>query len=275
MPSRSPASRGGKLHSTGRNRKIPAWPNHANRNLSSQATANDSRRGCGTTCARSCHHLGSLASPNKFLANSTFSAGKVGQSDRLSEPNASDAPTTVAVLSIHLDTNISLALRRTTSPWPVFQLGWHFGDPTDPISSRRVRLTHPRPNDFSGRSDRLRATVWTVATHGIASGLISLETAFSLNNTIAAIYKSKSRTSMRQHDRAGRASSRSKGKSAVAIPNTHRGRQQADDLPGENRPDGPRIFNVSRQAPSPQTSTACGRSRIRRGMSEKIGSTSR
>lgn len=58
--------------------------------------------------------------PNKFLVNSTFSAGKVRQSDRLSEPNASGSPPAVAVLSILLNTGISLALRRTTSPWPVF-----------------------------------------------------------------------------------------------------------------------------------------------------------
>jgi hypothetical protein len=73
-----------------------------------------------------------LRPPNKFLADSTFSAGKVRQSDRLSEPNACDAPPAVAVLSIHLNTDISLALRRTTSPWPVFN--------SDDPSSTRLTL---------------------------------------------------------------------------------------------------------------------------------------
>jgi hypothetical protein len=156
--------------STGRNRRIPAWSNIANRNLSSKANTSDSRRRHGTTCARSCHHLGSLASPNKYLANSSFSAGKVGQSDRLFDLSASDARPATPRRSIHLNTNFSLALRRTASFRPLFNSAGCSPAPTDPISTRRAGLTHPQPNDFSGRTNRVRAIAWTVATHGIAPG---------------------------------------------------------------------------------------------------------
>jgi hypothetical protein len=113
-----------------------------------------------------------LGPPNKFLVNSTFSAGKVRQSDRLSEPNAYDAPPAVAALSTHLNTDIWLALRRTTSPWPVFnsddpsatrltlyRLGGSVSPPSNPTISAvgatdfaqprgSLRLTESRPASF-------------------------------------------------------------------------------------------------------------------------------
>ena len=40
-------------------------------------------------------------------------------------------------------------------------------EPTEPISTCRLDLSHLLRNEFSGRDERLRAIVWTVATHGI------------------------------------------------------------------------------------------------------------
>jgi hypothetical protein len=207
-----------------------------------------------------------------------FSAGKVWQSDRHSKPNASDALPAVAVLSIHLNTNISLislALRRTTAPWPAFHSDgpsatrltlYRLGGSVSP--NLKPTISAVGATDFAQPRGPLRLTESRPAS--FRWNLLSASTTPSPQFT--------SRNSARQCASTIGPVSRllhSKGKPAVAFPNTHRGRQQADDLPGENRPDGPRIFNVSRQAPSPQTSTACGRSRIRRGTSEKIGSTGR
>ena len=48
-------------------RKITAWPNHANRFLSFNSITRHSRRIHGTTGARPCHHLRSLAASQLFF----------------------------------------------------------------------------------------------------------------------------------------------------------------------------------------------------------------
>ena len=102
--------------------RYPAWPYHANRNLSSQAIKNDSRRRRGTTCARSCHHLGSLASPEQILGQ-FYIFRRESPAERPPFRTQRLCLTARRGRSIYtLEHRYSLALRRTTSSWPVFNM---------------------------------------------------------------------------------------------------------------------------------------------------------
>ena len=276
MPSRSPASRRGRTPFDRTNRKIPAWPNHANRKFVVPGDYERLTTGTWHHVRRSCHHLGSLASPNIFLTNSSFFARSKSPSEPIVSPISTPRDRAGHGLrSIHLNTN-----SRRSSPVAVFgrfSTRWLFAGPTDPISTRRVSLTHLQPNDFSGRSDRLRAIAWTVATHGIASGLIRSGTTFSAQQHLRRNLQVRIPhvNAPARFDRprvlpfAGKI-----GPSRFSC--IDRGRRQP------RRPvlarfacAGHGFFNVSRRAPSPRTTTACGRSRTRREMCEKTGSTDR